>query len=339
MDKKLVGGLLASLNVPSLMFCANKCTSSQNCQTFNFKPQDPSATASEQINCQLLSMTKESSGATLTASTRWIHYEPAVQDSPRCRSKPCPAGFKCVESCTKQSGYECVDINECDSNPCKNGAHCINGVNKFTCDCINGHSGTQCENFGAGEWLSGDGSGGTESYIGTQSTKKACILECSKKSNGSVYANGATFMDLHSHCFCEFGMTQRISSHLHQSSYISPSCSSYTQMTSQDRNVDTGYGEKCDNTLPVASYRFTGPAGVKMPTSCVAIYHCKTQMPGWMEGAEPTQADGVVTRKVCFNYVGNCCGFSKMVRVRNCGSFFVYELVPTTCIARYCGTN
>eukprot|EP00794_Sanderia_malayensis_P014991 gene14991-16537_t len=256
MDKKLVGGLLASLNVPSLMFCANKCTSSQNCQTFNFKPQDLSSTASEQINCQLLSMTKESSGATLAASTGWIHYEPTVQESPRCRSVQCPAGFKCVESCTKQSGYDCVE-----------------------------------------EWLSGDGSGGTESYIGTQATKEACILECSKKSNGSVYANGATFMDLHSHCFCEFGMTQRISSHLHQSSYISPSCSSYTQMTSQDRNVDTGYGEKCDNTLPVASYRFTGPAGVKMPTSCVTVYHCKTQMPGWMEGAEPTQADGVVTRK------------------------------------------
>eukprot|EP00794_Sanderia_malayensis_P014986 gene14986-16532_t len=73
MDKKLVGGLLASLNVPSLMFCANKCTSSQNCQTFNFKPHDLSATASEQINCQLLSMTKESSGATLTTSTGRVH--------------------------------------------------------------------------------------------------------------------------------------------------------------------------------------------------------------------------------------------------------------------------
>eukprot|EP00794_Sanderia_malayensis_P003874 gene3874-4417_t len=195
MDKKLVGGLLALLSVPSLMFCANKCTSSQNCQTFNFKPQDLSATASEQINCQLLSMTKESSGATLTASTGWMHYEPAVQ-SPRCRSIQCPAGFKCVESCTKKSGYECVGIDECASNPCLNNGTCINGVNNYTCVCASGYAGIQCQSLytgGAEQWLSGNGTGGTESNIGTYATKEPCILECSKRSKGGVYANGATY--------------------------------------------------------------------------------------------------------------------------------------------------
>eukprot|EP00794_Sanderia_malayensis_P014992 gene14992-16538_t len=161
MDKKLLGGLLASLNVPSLMFCANKCTSSQNCQTFNFKPQDLSATASEQINCQLLSMTKESSGATLTVSTGWIHYEPAVQESPRCRSVQCPAGFKCVESCTKRSGYECVEANRNVNAPTPVSPYCdkdmilgtyrISGSAgvKIPTYCVNS---TSCSTTGAG-WI------------------------------------------------------------------------------------------------------------------------------------------------------------------------------------------
>eukprot|EP00794_Sanderia_malayensis_P004919 gene4919-5566_t len=257
MDKKLVGGILASLNSPSLMFCSNKCTSSQGCQTFNYKQIKGSfTTSSKHINCELLSKTKESSEATLTTSAGWIYYEPVLLDTPQCRPNTCPSGYKCIASCTKKSGYDCVE-----------------------------------------QWLPGHGSGGTELYIGTYATKQACMLECSKRFNGSVYANGATYMDIHSHCFCEFGMEGRTPSSLHQSSYISPSCTSYTELTSQDRNVNTGYADLCDNTLPVASYRFTGSAGVKMPTSCVASYHCKTQMPSWLEGNEPTQPDGVVTRK------------------------------------------
>eukprot|EP00794_Sanderia_malayensis_P003875 gene3875-4418_t len=298
MDKKLVGGLFASLNVPSLMFCANKCTSSQNCQTFNFKPQDLSATASEQINCQLLSMTKESSGATLTASTGWMHYEPAVQESPRCRSIQCPAGFKCVESCTKQSGYECVE-----------------------------------------QWLTGNGTGGTESNIGTYATKEACILECSKRSKGGVYANGASYSINSSSCYCEFGMTGRSGTGC-VSSYIFPSCTFYMSLTEANRNVNVPVSHPyCDSGLSLGSYRISGSAGVKIPTSCVPVNSCSTQATGWIATPEPTQVDGVVTRKVCFNFMANCCYGEKMVRVRNCSSYFVYELVPTECNYRYCGTN
>eukprot|EP00794_Sanderia_malayensis_P004920 gene4920-5567_t len=297
MDKKLVGGILASLNAPSLMSCSNKCTSLQGCQTFNYKPTKGSfTTSSEHINCELLSKTKESSEATLTTSAGWMHYEPVLLNTPSCQPNTCPPGYKCIASCGKQAGYECIE-----------------------------------------QWLSGHGSGGTELYIGTYATKQACMLECSKRSNGSVYANGATFMDLHSHCFCEFGMAGRTPSSLHQSSYIFPSCTSYTELTSRDRNMITGYGELCDYALPVASYRFTGSAGVKMPTSCITTNSCKTQMPGWMEGTEPIQSDGVVTRKVCFNDGSSCCVFPKMIRVRNCSTFLVYELVPTMCNSRYCG--
>eukprot|EP00794_Sanderia_malayensis_P014987 gene14987-16533_t len=297
MDKKLVGGLLDSLNVPSLMFCANKCTSSQYCQTFNFKPHDLSATASEQINCQLLSMTKESSGATLTASTGWIHYEPAVQESPRCRSVQCPAGFKCVESCKKKSGYECLE-----------------------------------------QWISGNGIGGTETYIGVYSSKEACILECSKRSKDGVYANGATYTNSSCSCYCEFGMTGRSGAEL-TSSYIFPSCTFYILLTEAHRNVDAHLDNRCgDSGLTFGSYRISGSAGVKVPTSCVAGGSCSSDGPGWIAAPEPTQADGVVARKVCFSDDKDCCVHSNMVRVRNCSSYLVYELVSTgSKYRRYCG--
>ncbi len=45
--------------------------------------------------------------------------------------------------------YECdfvlVDINECGSNPCMNGATCTDDVNSYTCTCVAGYIGTNCE--------------------------------------------------------------------------------------------------------------------------------------------------------------------------------------------------
>ncbi len=38
-----------------------------------------------------------------------------------------------------------ADINECESNPCKNSATCNDLINKFTCTCAPGYTGTLCE--------------------------------------------------------------------------------------------------------------------------------------------------------------------------------------------------
>lgn len=39
----------------------------------------------------------------------------------------------------------CNDINDCDSNPCHNGAVCKDLINSYQCTCPNGFSGTNCE--------------------------------------------------------------------------------------------------------------------------------------------------------------------------------------------------
>ncbi len=37
-----------------------------------------------------------------------------------------------------------ADINECASNPCRNGARCIDGINGYTCQCAPGWRGVIC---------------------------------------------------------------------------------------------------------------------------------------------------------------------------------------------------
>lgn len=52
----------------------------------------------------------------------------------RCR---CALGYR---------GHLCeVDIDECDPNPCVNGASCLDGLGSYTCRCLPGFNGTRCE--------------------------------------------------------------------------------------------------------------------------------------------------------------------------------------------------
>lgn len=74
-----------------------------------------------------------------------------------------------------------------------------------------------------------------------------------------------------------------------------------------------------------------------MATSCVPQNHCNTITPGWLSGDHPTTAQGIVNMKVCFNKNEDCCKFQRFISVKNCGNFYVYELVRLWCSSRYCG--
>ncbi|CAH3188038.1 unnamed protein product [Porites lobata] len=76
-------------------------------------------------------------------------------------------------------------------------------------------------------------------------------------------------------------------------------------------------------------------------TSCPPTDRCNTAATGWLNGGHPTVADGQVNRTVCFHYVtSGCCEWSTNIKVRNCGSYYVYYLSGTpTCNLGYCGTN
>ncbi|KAK3754727.1 hypothetical protein QZH41_007046 [Actinostola sp. cb2023] len=101
------------------------------------------------------------------------------------------------------------------------------------------------------------------------------------------------------------------------------------------------YVYRCDRyDLSKGWYRFTGSAGSQIATSCVPTYRCGTYAPGWMNGSHPTPAEGIVTRNVCYHWASQCCYLNNMIRVKNCGGFYVYELdQPPGCALRYCGSN
>ena len=79
-----------------------------------------------------------------------------------------------------------------------------------------------------------------------------------------------------------------------------------------------------------------------MPTFCPPKYRCGAYASGWLSGGHPTVADGEVSRKVCFHDYSKCCEYSTNIKVRNCGSYYVYYLNGTPggkCYIRYCGTD
>ena len=41
--------------------------------------------------------------------------------------------------------YLFEDIDDCANSPCQNGGSCTDGVNQFTCQCVTGFTGTNCE--------------------------------------------------------------------------------------------------------------------------------------------------------------------------------------------------
>ncbi|XP_041474351.1 uncharacterized protein LOC121423126 [Lytechinus variegatus] len=74
-------------------------------------------------------------------------------DTDECNPNPCRNGGICTDlinaySCNCPAGYSGTnceeDIDECNSFPCQNGGICMQGVNTFTCNCAAGYTGTFC---------------------------------------------------------------------------------------------------------------------------------------------------------------------------------------------------
>ncbi|XP_028808987.1 protein jagged-2b [Denticeps clupeoides] len=70
-----------------------------------------------------------------------------------CVSNPCKNGGTCIDGvnsfqCFCPDGWEgslCdINVNECGRNPCKNGGHCVDLMNDFYCDCTNSWKGKTC---------------------------------------------------------------------------------------------------------------------------------------------------------------------------------------------------
>ena len=120
-------------------------------------------------------------------------------------------------------------------------------------------------------------------------------------------------------------------------------CNSYKVLSEADRAqgpiVINANNYRCDrDDLVPGWYRFQGVAGDRMTDKCVPENHCGSRWSGWLSPAHPS-TEGVVTRIVCFSLTYHCCDWYQNIRIRNCGAYFVYELLRpyVGCPARYCG--
>ena len=89
-----------------------------------------------------------------------------------------------------------------------------------------------------------------------------------------------------------------------------------------------------------AWYRFTEPAGTRMPEEPVeGGWRCNTQVSGWLNGSHPTTPGETINGKVCFNTY-DTCSFETQIQIKHCTSYYLYYLVkPPYCDYRYCSTS
>ena len=121
-----------------------------------------------------------------------------------------------------------------------------------------------------------------------------------------------------------------------------PECFNFMTLDDSTRRAGQSTGEyRYDSYLKPSWYRFV--TGIRMPTRsssssssyCYSSGRCDTSYQGVLIGSHPSSY-GRVQRKVCFGSSGNCCRYYKYIYVRNCGTFYVYQLQPTCSSCRYC---
>ena len=123
--------------------------------------------------------------------------------------------------------------------------------------------------------------------------------------------------------------------------FVADPCHHYSNLSEANRNTKTETKKVlCDNQLRKGWYRFVGAAGTRMPTERVQAYRCGTDWPGWLMTTHPTVEDGEVRGVVCFSNRYTGCKYLKMIFVKKCGSYFIYNFFQLPrCDLRYCGTG
>ena len=67
-------------------------------------------------------------------------------------------------------------------------------------------------------------------------------------------------------------------------------------------------------------------AGCQMIRSVFRLLGYITLAPGWLNGTHPTISEETVERSVCFNFNGDFCKNQTDIKIKNCGSYFLYYL-------------
>ena len=117
-------------------------------------------------------------------------------------------------------------------------------------------------------------------------------------------------------------------------------CQNYTVVSEADR-LSKSKGKCRTKGLVTGWYRLQGPAGDRIADKCVLKGRCGNDFSGWLTQPHPEVKEGVVTRKVCFSGQKFCCLRNFSIKVKNCSSYYVYQLprIVLCKILRFCGNE
>ncbi|XP_044179849.1 uncharacterized protein LOC122961271 isoform X2 [Acropora millepora] len=296
-----------------------------NCYNYTcFKDLDECTTGSH--SCDVNSVCQNAVGSyTCSCNAGYTGDGKPCNDIDECStsSHSCDVNALCSNivgtyACACKAGYSgdgrtCADVDECSNNDhsCDVNAVCSNTVGSYACACKAGYTGDGRNCTDVDECTSGLHS--CHSFASCTNTIGSYRCSCQQYFNG----DGKN---------CQHSASE---------------CQNYASLNSGDRKITyTTFHSYCDSGIGPGWFRFEGSAGTRMPTSCPPYYRCGTSVTGWLNGGHPTVADGQVSRQVCFHWTSSCCQWSTNIRVRNCGSYYVYFLSGTpNCDLRYCGTN
>merc|ERR1719223_1669259 len=114
---------------------------------------------------------------------------------------------------------------------------------------------------------------------------------------------------------------------------------SYTELDDEWRGETVAYDSTTphyDNKLVKGWYRFTSYLG-RMPEYSVSSLSCGVHYPGYIDDKHPSRHEGTVNTKVCFSTTlsneGQSCQTARMV---NCGSYYLYQMKPTSYYYGFC---
>ncbi|XP_072894523.1 uncharacterized protein [Hemitrygon akajei] len=118
-------------------------------------------------------------------------------------------------------------------------------------------------------------------------------------------------------------------------------CVNHTVLDQPWRSTDCS-SEECskymnDETRTEGWYRFKSSGGWRIPETVIPPYKCSGKSPGWLNGSHPSVGEGEVNSTVCFSWEQSNCVVKRTIKIKNCGTFFVYWLKPTHCCYKvYC---
>lgn len=113
---------------------------------------------------------------------------------------------------------------------------------------------------------------------------------------------------------------------------------SYATPKNEWKCDQTGYSKISPDWKGAGWYRFHETVGFSIPEETVEGVHCGVHGSGWLQDKHPVRIGETKNATVCFNNGSSgICNWSTTIKIRQCGSYYIYHLPDAPiCHVGYC---